>query len=371
MGPTTEGFGPSPLAGESRQLTDDECLGWLWTLRYAPNGADAFCPKCRRTRRFHRLRARRAYACDACGAHIHPTAGTFLENSNLGLATWFRALPLVLDSSGSVPAKRLAAELAVSHRTALRVRNKVVGALAAGGSDAELLRQLRSVVGGLPDAATLPRCAAASPTVEKIRAAACRAFTAHGLAATRVADIAREAGVSTASIHYYFGSKEQVLLAALEWSTEQNVSRLRQIDRETGDPLGTLLATLRMTLPGGGMPQDDGALWLEAYVNVRHRPELLAACESASSVWTDFLVEVIDEGERHGVFHPVTCAREIALGLTAMLDGLGFKGIAGFRHLDPALVTTILLRFAAQQLGVPLASLGVTPSPAAPDVTAR
>ncbi len=50
-----------------------------------------------------------------------------------------------------------------------------------------------------------------------------------------------------------------------------------------------------------------------------------------------------------------------ALGLTAMLDGLGFKGIAGFRHLDPALVTTILLRFAAQQLSVPLSVLGVTP----------
>jgi len=288
-------------------------------------------------------------------------AGTFLESSNLGLATWFRAIPMVLDSSGRVPAKRMAAELAVSYQTALRVKKKVIRALEAGGSDAELLAKLRSAAMSPPNPATEQQSAALPPTVEKIRAAACRAFAEHGLAATRVADIAREAGVSTASIHYYFGSKEQVLLAALEWSTEQNVNRLRRIDQETHDPLGTLLATLTTTLPGGGMPQDDWLLWLEVYVNVRHYPKLLEACQSLASVWTDFLAEVIDEGKKLGVFHPVASAHEVALGLTAMLDGLGFKAIAGFGHLDPARVTTILLRFAAQQLGIPLASVRVAP----------
>jgi len=311
-------------------------------------------------RRFHRLRARRAYACDVCGTHIYPTAGTFLKSSNLGLATWFNAIRLMLEPPKEMPAMRLAAELSVSYRTALRIREKLAGAAVAMGHDARLLRELQSFVSSPSGAVAKPRPPAASATVDKIRAAACRAFLSRGLAATRVADVAREAGVSAASIHYHFGSKERVLLAALEWSTEQNVNRLRQASRETRDPLATLLATLHMALPGGGMPHDDGPLWLEAYVNVRHRPELLDACESASAVWTDFLVDLIDEGAERGVFHPVAPAREIALGLTAILDGLGFKGIAGFRHLDPALVKTILHRFTAQQLGIPPASIGVT-----------
>jgi len=352
---------PATCTDGPPQLTDDECLRWLWTLRYATNGTDAVCTKCRTSRKFHRLRARRAYACDVCGAHVHPTAGTFLEGSNLGLATWFRAIPMVLDSSGSVPAKRMAAELTVSYQTALRMKKKITRVLEAGGSGAELLAKLRSAAMSPPNPAAERQSAALPPTVEKIRAAACRAFAEYGLASTRVLDIAREAGVSTASIHYYFGSKEQVLLAALDWSTEQNVNRLRQIDQETHDPLGTLVAALNTTLPGGGMPQDDWLLWLEVYVNVRHYPKLLEARQSLASVWTDFLAEVIDEGEKLGIFHPVAPAREVALGLTAMLDGLGFKAVAGFGHLDSAQVTTILLRFAAHQLGIPLASMRVAP----------
>src|SRR5579871_1895723 len=44
--------------------------------------------------------------------------------------------------------------------------------------------------------------------------AACRAIARHGAAAVRVSDVAREAGVSTALVHYYFPSRGDVILEA-------------------------------------------------------------------------------------------------------------------------------------------------------------
>src|ERR671933_26728 len=53
--------------------------------------------------------------------------------------------------------------------------------------------------------------------LEQILAAACRAILERGFPATRIADIARAAGVSTGTVHYYFATKDEVLVAALKW----------------------------------------------------------------------------------------------------------------------------------------------------------
>src|SRR3954454_2171182 len=55
--------------------------------------------------------------------------------------------------------------------------------------------------------------------LEQILAAACRAILERGFPATRIADIARAAGVSTGTVHYYFATKDEVLVAALKWAS--------------------------------------------------------------------------------------------------------------------------------------------------------
>ena len=61
---------------------------------------------------------------------------------------------------------------------------------------------------------------------EQILAAASRAIQRRGFASTRIADIAREAGMSTGAIHYYFDVKDEVLIAALKWASERLFDRL-------------------------------------------------------------------------------------------------------------------------------------------------
>ena len=53
----------------------------------------------------------------------------------------------------------------------------------------------------------------AATTLEHLLEAAARTIARRGFAATRVADIAREAGVSPATVHYHFKVKEEILVA--------------------------------------------------------------------------------------------------------------------------------------------------------------
>jgi hypothetical protein len=48
-----------------REYPDDgACLDRLWGDRFAPDGHDAFCPRCVRERRFDRTKTRAFYTCD-------------------------------------------------------------------------------------------------------------------------------------------------------------------------------------------------------------------------------------------------------------------------------------------------------------------
>ena len=55
---------------------------------------------------------------------------------------------------------------------------------------------------------------------EQILEAACQAILDRGFPATRITDIAAAAGTSTGTIHYYFETKDEVLVAALKWAGE-------------------------------------------------------------------------------------------------------------------------------------------------------
>jgi AcrR family transcriptional regulator len=343
------------------------CLTWLWTTLYAPDGASAVCRRCRTVRRFHRVSRRRAYACDHCGNQVYPTAGTFMEGSGLGVATWFAAAALILAHDERIAPRALAQELGISYKTALRVKKKVIAARTSGGSDALVLEKLRREIGGSAETTEDSSAAARERSTkarDHIRAAACRAFAAQGPAATRIADIAREAGVSSAIIHYYYKSKDEVLLAALQWANEHTSSRLEELRETTADHVELLRRTLEMAVPSEGVLHDEYLLWLETWVRVRLHPELLAECVAMSARWTGFLEEIISDGERAGVFRPVVPPAELAQRLVAMSDGLSFRSAVGYAGMPVQRVSELLLSFAAEEVGVPLEQLspGAQPS---------
>jgi transposase-like protein len=101
-----------------RFSTDEICLQHLFETRF---GQDHPCPKCERKTKWFRIQAERAYSCQFCGHHLHPTVGTPFEDSRTPLQLWFYAIYLFTTSRHGVPAKELEQQLGVTYKTAWRM----------------------------------------------------------------------------------------------------------------------------------------------------------------------------------------------------------------------------------------------------------
>jgi transposase-like protein len=105
-----------------RRYPDDAaCLDRLWREGYAPDGHHAECPKCERTRKFHRTKTRASYTCDSCGHHIHPMKGTIFENSAVSLQLWFYVMYVMASTRCGISAKQIEREIGVTYKTAHRM----------------------------------------------------------------------------------------------------------------------------------------------------------------------------------------------------------------------------------------------------------
>lgn len=102
--------------------TDESCLNHIFDIRF---GQGHECPKCERSAKWYRIKAERAYSCQHCGHHIHPTVGTPFEASRTSLQSWFYAIYLFTTSRHGVPAKELQRQLGVTYKTAWRMGHKI------------------------------------------------------------------------------------------------------------------------------------------------------------------------------------------------------------------------------------------------------
>ncbi len=110
---------PLTTAQFFRQFPDDEsCLNRLFEVRF---GQDFECPKCERASKWFRIKAERAYSCQWCGHHLHPTVGTPFEKTRTPLQLWFYAILLFTTTRHGVSAKELERQLGVTYKTAWRM----------------------------------------------------------------------------------------------------------------------------------------------------------------------------------------------------------------------------------------------------------
>ncbi|TMM45342.1 IS1595 family transposase [Qipengyuania marisflavi] len=110
---------PLTTAQFFRQFPDDEtCLQHLFDVRF---GEGFECPKCERASKWFRIKAERAYSCQWCGHHLHPTVGTPFEKTRTPLQLWFYAIHLFTTTRHGVSGKELQRQLGVTYKTAWRM----------------------------------------------------------------------------------------------------------------------------------------------------------------------------------------------------------------------------------------------------------
>ena len=185
---------------------------------------------------------------------------------------------------------------------------------------------------------------------EQILEAACRAIQQRGFAGTRISDVAREAGTSTGTIHYWFEVKDEVLTAALKWASEKLFARLEELATGVDSERERLAQLLEASVPSSGARRGEYMLWMELWVRALHEPRLLPECESLSRRWRDFFFDTVRRGTESGEFAPVTDADDVADRLLALVDGLGFELLMGYEWTSAERMRAKLHDFAAEQL---------------------
>jgi transposase len=106
-----------------KQFPDDEtCLSHLFNVRF---GQGHKCPSCKRPSKWHRIKAERAYSCQWCGHHLHPTVGTPFAKTRTPLQVWFYAIYMFTTTRNGVAAKELQRQLGVTYKTAWLMADRI------------------------------------------------------------------------------------------------------------------------------------------------------------------------------------------------------------------------------------------------------
>jgi AcrR family transcriptional regulator len=166
-----------------------------------------------------------------------------------------------------------------------------------------------------------------------------------GAAGSTFDHVAREAGVSRGLLHYYFGSKERLLVEVVRHDCEARIAGMdeRIAQAENVDEIvGALVVGLEEFIEGEpGTP----AVIYEMLSASRHSEEIRAELAELYRRWRAHLAGALRAKEREGVVRLEAGADSVASMLFALGDGFGIQVLS-----DPDWD-----REAAFQLGVRIA----------------
>ncbi|MFZ2099104.1 MAG: transcriptional regulator BetI [Oricola sp.] len=130
-----------------------------------------------------------------------------------------------------------------------------------------------------------------------------------------VSAIARRAGVSSALAHHYFGSKNQIFLAAMRRILSEFGADVQKRLKTRTDPVDRLHEIIAASFGPQQFDREIVAAWLAFYVQAQKSPDaarlLKVYAQRLDSNLVYNLRQVVDEA----------AARRISQGLSSMIDG--------------------------------------------------
>lgn len=184
--------------------------------------------------------------------------------------------------------------------------------------------------------------------------AAERTVSKRGFCATRVADIALEAGVSSSLLMYYFDSRQETLVRAMLHAHQRAATRYEEqpdVGRQTVSArLSTFIARV---LPDAGSQLDEYLLELDLLAHARQYPEFVSIWDEHQRNWVAGLSRIISDGVADGSFaDPGTDLDELALTVLALVDGFGYQLAVGASTVTREMMSRAVAGYLASRLGL-------------------
>jgi AcrR family transcriptional regulator len=160
---------------------------------------------------------------------------------------------------------------------------------------------------------------------QRIVAAMRASVGSRGAAASTFDVVAREAGVSRGLLHYYFGSKERLLVEVVRDDCDQRIAALEEALERAGsvdEIVGALVASLEAFVEGE--PGSQAVLY-EMLSASRHSEEIRVELAELYRRWRELLADALSEKARQGVVRLDAKPDAVASVLFALGDGMGLQ----------------------------------------------
>jgi len=153
---------------------------------------------------------------------------------------------------------------------------------------------------------------------DAILRAAIKVFARSGFFNAKVADVAREAGVADGTVYLYFKNKDDILVSIFNDYMQDALAAGRKNLSALKDPVEKLRRIVHAHLEGLGR---DRNLAVVFQVELRSSTKFMEQF-SATKVteYLELIREVIEEGQRSGVFRPGVNTKVVAKVLFGALD---------------------------------------------------
>ncbi|MFL5868665.1 MAG: TetR/AcrR family transcriptional regulator [Thermoleophilaceae bacterium] len=183
--------------------------------------------------------------------------------------------------------------------------------------------------------------------IEAMRASVGR----RGAAGSTFDHVAREAGVSRGLLHYYFGSKERLLVEVVRHDCEV---RIKVMDERLAraDSVDAIVQALVVGLEEF-IEDEPGsqAVTYEMLSASRHSDEIRAELAELYRRWREHLADALREKERQGVVKLQADPESVAAVLFALGDGFGIQ-LSSDPDWDSSQPFALGVEIARQLLGV-------------------
>jgi AcrR family transcriptional regulator len=153
-----------------------------------------------------------------------------------------------------------------------------------------------------------------------------------GAAGSTFDHVAREAGVSRGLLHYYFGTKERLLVEVCRRDCDIRMAVLDEAlaaSRTADELIDALVRSLEHLLR-----DDPGfiALFFELFTTSRHNEEIASGVREITRRTREHVAEQLELKEREGTIRLGADADAVATVLFALADGLALRMLADPEH---------------------------------------
>jgi AcrR family transcriptional regulator len=188
---------------------------------------------------------------------------------------------------------------------------------------------------------------------ERILEAACDLIAAEGIDDVRIARVAMRAGASTALVHHYFSTREELLEQAILHSFETvGEERFTETGGEAPTATAALAEAIEECLPRPGHLERDWVLWVELWLRAARETDLRPLAATLYARYHEWLEGVLRRGIDAGEFAAPDDVPALTDRTMALLDGLGLRALLRDPTMDIDAARAQVADFLAPQLGI-------------------